>query len=515
MESIKRIENNNNFIEFIVSFQKYLNLNEFEVTSSDIEDFFKCISLFEIKIEDKNRLSEMSMPIFCKNKTQKSNYSSLFNKFYDKRVEVILPDKNADDFKKITDEMKKLKNEKNKLLDLKKKGDFLENKKNTFPSESLKTILSYTENEKTKKLLKKFGEKGLTQKEAKELNKNLKPILNRALGSNDFDNVADELLKVKNTLNRIINSRKLLTIDEINLNIEKYSEKEDDVKKKLEKGLEDLIANKDIYKEKSIIHRTEWTKNHGTVRSDYLGDIDLDKNFKNLSSQEKNMVKDFIKSQAIKFRTRATRDIKSKSKSKIDFKQTMKKATETGGIPLRIAYEKPKLNKSKIVMFLDISGSCKDASELMIHFMYTVKEVFQGGIKCYVFVNRLYDISDYLNYASPEKSIKKVFETVPTSGVYSNYYNPFKNFVNENLYEITKDTIVYFIGDARNNKNPIGDENIKTISRKAKKSFWLNTEDSSKWGKNDSIIYEYMPYMNSTFEVLNTRDLLYSIENMF
>ena len=106
----------------------------------------------------------------------------------------------------------------------------------------------------------------------------------------------------------------------------------------------------------------------------------------------------------------------------------MKKATETGGIPLRIAYEKPKLNKSKIVMFLDISGSCKNASELMLYFMYAVKEVFQGGVKCYVFVNKLYDISKFLELSNPEEAIQTIFKTVPTRGVYSDYYAPFTTF---------------------------------------------------------------------------------------
>lgn len=505
----------NNFVEFVISFQKYLNINDFGITSSDIEDFFKCINLFNIKIGDKKSLSDISMPIFCKNPVQKIKYAELFNKFYDKRIEFAVSDLILNKFKGASSEAREFKNEKEKLLALKRGGQYLENKENLFSYAASDSLLDIVDDKETKDLLEKLKTSSLDKTGAKELNKKLKDILNNSLQSKDFNLVADELLEIKNVLDRFVNLKSLMTLDDLDAKISEYDKLESDVKRKLEEGLINLVNYKDIYKEKSLIHRTEWTKTHGTVKSDSVGEINLDKSFKSLSSKERELVKNYIKSQAIKFRTRASRDIRSKSKSKIDFKETMKKATETGGIPLRIAYEKPKLNKSKIVMFLDISGSCKDASELMIHFMYTIKEVFQGGVKCYVFVNQLYDISDYLNYPSADQSIQKVFEIIPKAGVYSDYYKPFKRFVDENLYEITKDTIVYFIGDARNNKNPVGDENIKTISRKAKKSFWLNTEDYESWGTGDSIIYQYMPYMNSTFEVLSTSDLLFSIEKMF
>lgn len=74
---------------------------------------------------------------------------------------------------------------------------------------------------------------------------------------------------------------------------------------------------------------------------------------------------------------------------------------------------------------------------------------------------------------------------------------------------------MYYIGDARNNRNPKGDDNIKEISRKARKAFWFNTEKEKRWGDGDSIIFDYMPYMKDTFEVTNTKELLQAIEGSF
>lgn len=509
-------ERNNNFIEFITSFQKFLNAHDFTVTSADIEDFFRTIDSLDLKIEDKTGLSEASMSIFCKNRLQCEEYRELFNDFYDKNIVIKVSDDQISEFKDQASKAKEISDKKKKLNDLKENSGLEnngDNKRVVYKTSS--ELLSCVKEDGLKDLFNKLKEHGLNKKEAKELEEGLKNVLKDSIKSKHFSSIAKEITNIKKILQEIINTKKPLTIDQISANIEKLNKEEDDIKRKLEEGFRELQNNKDVYKQNVGSHRMEWTKQHGTVHSTYLGDIDFNKSFSKLTQEEKDKIKDFIKSQAMKFRTKATRDIRTKNSNKIDFRTTMKLATETGGIPLRLAYEKPKLNKSKIVMFLDVSGSCKDASELMLHFMYTIKEVFQGGVKCYVFVNSLFDVSEFLTLNSPDESIETIFSIVPRRGVYSDYHQPFQTFVNDHMSEITKDTIVYFIGDARNNKNASGEDNIKRITRKARKSFWLNTEESKMWNEGDSIMYKYAPYMKEVFEVLNTKDLLYSIENIF
>ena len=55
--------------------------------------------------------------------------------------------------------------------------------------------------------------------------------------------------------------------------------------------------------------------------------------------------------------------------------------------------------------------------------------------------------------------------------------------------------IFIYIGDARNNKNASGEDYVKAIARKAKKAFWLNTEEVDKWNHGDSIMGVYAKYM--------------------
>ena len=107
-----------------------------------------------------------------------------------------------------------------------------------------------------------------------------------------------------------------------------------------------------------------------------------------------------------------------------------------------------------------------------------------------------------------ENSLKSVPRT------YSDYHHALRTFNELYLGEITKDTIVLFLGDARNNNNPTGEEYLNNIKNKAKSVIWLNTEEKPKWDTNDSIIGVYSNYLNDVYEILTTNNLIEFLETI-
>ena len=81
------------------------------------------------------------------------------------------------------------------------------------------------------------------------------------------------------------------------------------------------------------------------------------------------------------------------------------------------------------------------------------------------------------------------------------------------MSKVTGDSYVYIIGDARNNKNRSGEEYVKAIARKAKKAFWLNTEEMSDWNTGDSIIGAYAKYMTKVAQTTTAAELLGFLES--
>ena len=62
------------------------------------------------------------------------------------------------------------------------------------------------------------------------------------------------------------------------------------------------------------------------------------------------------------------------------------------------------------------------------------------------------------------------------------------------------------MGDARNNRNDPCYNELKFLCRKAKRAYWLNTEEISEWDSADSIASGYARYAKM-FEVTNVAEL--------
>lgn len=277
-----------------------------------------------------------------------------------------------------------------------------------------------------------------------------------------------------------------------------------------------------IEKEKAERHRREFdsstaknaVRTYGTAPCD-IQDIDFDRKLEQMTESERRKLADYISDNARKFRTRVSGNVRTRSRCRIDIKETVKSACKTGGIPMKICMEKPRRNRAKLLMFLDVSGSCKKTSQMMMTFMGEMREAFPGGCKTYAFVNSLHDVSDMFEDGGSDtiRTANEILSTIPSKGIYSDYHKPFSKFAGEMMSEVSKDTIVFFIGDARNNRNPTSEEDIKKIARRAKRAYWLDTDPAAKWDQGDSIIGRYAPYMDAVIETVTVGQLLTFLTN--
>ena len=285
--------------------------------------------------------------------------------------------------------------------------------------------------------------------------------------------------------------------------------------------LKDLNNNTQNKSEPQIIQKT-MAKNH---RLEFIGgknavqalysDIQniAEKDFKKLSDQERKKILYYVRKNILAFKTRMTRNIRTGQHRSINMEQTIFAALHTGGLPMEIIYDKPNRSKSDLILVLDVSGSCKEASEMMLKFIGILKDVFPRGCKAFAFVNSLYDISEVYETDDLDIAVQKALDMIPRRGVYSNYEIPLRTLWNEYKHEITKDSLVIFIGDARNNKNDSGEYYLKNICRKAKHAYWLNTESVAEWCKADSLAGLYGKYA-VMHETKNSAELIQFINKL-
>lgn len=268
-------------------------------------------------------------------------------------------------------------------------------------------------------------------------------------------------------------------------------------------------VEKEIEKEIALQHRPVFTEGMNSVRAKNPLEV-LDQTIEKMNQSSYQTLTYVIKANAERFRTRLSRQMQRHQHKRFNYKKTMRESLKTAGVPMTLHYEKPKTKRTKMVCILDISGSCSKSSRLLLRFVYELAAVFSGGVRSYVFIKELADVSDSFKELPLDEAIAVAMKAAPRE--YSNYHHALKTFHEAHLNEIDRNAIVLFLGDARNNKNDSGVEYVKAIKERAKSVMWLNTEEKSKWNKQDSIIGLYGEHMTAVHQILTTNDLIKFLE---
>lgn len=520
--------------EEVIDAAEYFAHLGYQVTPDFPEQFFRCVSA--MPDEDRKSRNEVSKyeDLFCallsKSADEYQNFHNNFSAFLE-RKRIVSESEYATAERTARSMKERAENEaasaEKVLAEIRKDEKEIE-KYQKLASEKQSV---FTDEEK-KKAEKKFSKAGAELAKASGMSeKKLRSLYEGTLTKNDLKKYREKLKKsvAKAVLS---DSRRELTAlikllasmtetaeERLNQNpaakLGEAKKRCQDHKKEYESHMRNAESCRNSAQEISVVkaqskrHRHIFVPGGNGVSSGFKGETEslkvLEKEFKKLRQDDFVKIRDYLRDHAQQFRTRVSRNVRTSSGRRIDFPETCRKACATGGVPVRLELIKPKRQKTSILMILDVSGSCRSASVIMMTFMQTMSEVFRGGCHSFAFVNSLYDITD--GFADGDEPAQ-ILSEIPTKGVYSDYEKPLRQFYSEKMALVSSDTIVVFIGDARNNRRPSGEEYMKNICRKAKSAYWINTEPQNRWDTGDSVMSAYMPYMKKCAPVLTTAQLL-------
>ena len=506
---LEQLELDTKFKRLIVNFCYLLrNKYKFQISTDTLLQFFKLQQKLDIFNEEELRLSCKSL--FCKSKEQLDIFDEIYDSFFIERVRFVENSNVAsvevkekalsqaiekiDSVPIYEKEMRELEADEKVFSALytnnKEKIDELMDR--LVVDEDTKENLYHLLSLDNKSLIVKFQSKD--KEEIKNVIKSLKEALSKLmieclLDDNSPDNLDDFLLVCADTLTRNINFNNYL-LKERELQIEK--------------------AQSEIEKLLSLNNRAEFTSGVNSVKTHF--DI-MNKDLNDVSSTEYMELSGYIKSNAIKFKTKIGRNMRKHKTKQFDYATTIKNSVKSYGVPVELSFKKPRIKKTKIVCILDISGSCIKPARMFMNFLYELSSVFKGGVRSFVFVRDIAEVTQLFKDNSTIEAVEKALVSVPNKGTYSDYNNAFAKFDRDFLKHIDKNTIVIFLGDARNNKNASGVQYLEKIKAKSKTTIWLNHEEKSNWNTGDSIMYKYIPYMNEVYSIRKVNDLIKFLDN--
>lgn len=521
-------------INFLTEFSSYLQDNNFIVSPDMLKKASKTVE----NASSDDEMMKYLRPVMCSARNEYKAFPELYKQFFKKRIQRKHDKDVKEQIKKELQESKSkqetIKKEREKLK--KEWEDTLEKEKNTKRTDhkyqGINPKLFETRQELLEKaagesMASKLKRGDVTKEEVIQCMENMRRYAENAIIQGElteYKNSYTLFNALKRILSNIQKAEKEMEgrFDDINVAYQKkitdcdyritYEEKNaNTIQMRLNRVLEE--ESKTIIKEKAEIHRSIFTGGHNAVQAfDPHPEKTLCKDFNLLTQNQKQSIFQYIKENLLKFKTRITRAINTENRHDIDMLATIQSACRTGGLPMKIIYKEKKRSKARLMMVLDISGSCRKASEMMLSFMYLLHSVFPRDCRTYVFVNSLYDISGYMDKDNADMTVGSVLSNIPTRGVYSNYAVPICDLWENHKQEITRDSTIIFMGDARNNKNEPRYEELKNICRKAKNAYWLNTEEKELWDSKDSIASGYSRYAKM-FETINTMEIINFIQN--
>jgi len=198
----------------------------------------------------------------------------------------------------------------------------------------------------------------------------------------------------------------------------------------------------------------------------------------------------------------------------LDMQRTWRANLQSGGVPFRIRWERPRQHRPQVAALCDISNSMQSTVRFMLHFLYRLQDRF-SRVRTFVFVNGTVEVTDEFAEAEVNAAIDRALQPKEIPWYSStNYGRSLEQFVTEYPDAVTPRTILLVLGDGRGNYTPPRAEILEALRARARRVVWFNPESRFSWGLGDSTMPAYVPHCTHVAEVRNMAQLEAAIDEM-
>ncbi len=213
----------------------------------------------------------------------------------------------------------------------------------------------------------------------------------------------------------------------------------------------------------------------------------------NLERRDMDRMRILVRQMAKKLAARYAKTRRRRLRGQLDTRRTLRRNMGWGGIPFITVWKQKRIEKPRVMVLCDVSGSVAAMSGFLLMFLYALNEAL-SDIRSFAFAGSLVEVSDILEKEPVEQAIGTIMQTIGYGS--SNYGNSFADFEDGWMQFVNNKTTVIILGDGRGNRTDPRTDVIGRLSQRSKRIIWLNPEYKSAWGTGDSDMYRYAPFCN-------------------
>lgn len=220
----------------------------------------------------------------------------------------------------------------------------------------------------------------------------------------------------------------------------------------------------------------------------------------NLERRDLERMRVLVRAIAKKLAARYAKTRRRRLRGQLDTRRTLRRNMGWGGVPFITVWKQKRIEKPRVMVLSDVSGSVAPMAQFLLMFLYAVHEAL-SDIRSFAFAGSLIEVSDILEKEEIEAAIGKIMQLIGYGS--SNYGNSLADFEDGWGTRVTNKTTIIILGDARGNRTDPRVDIVQRLSLRAKRIIWLNPEYRTAWGTGDSDMYRYRPFC-SLVTVCNT-----------
>ncbi len=213
----------------------------------------------------------------------------------------------------------------------------------------------------------------------------------------------------------------------------------------------------------------------------------------NLERRDLERMRVLVRAMAKRLAARYAKTRRRRLRGQLDVRRTIRRNMGWGGIPFVTVWKQKRIEKPRVMVLCDVSGSVAPMAQFLLMFLYALNEALKD-IRSFAFASSLIEVSDILEAEPIEAAITKIMHLIGFGS--SNYGNSLADFEDGWERHISNKTTVIVLGDARGNRTDPRTDIMQRLSLRAKRIIWLNPEYRSAWGTGDSDMFRYAPYCN-------------------
>jgi uncharacterized protein with von Willebrand factor type A (vWA) domain len=213
----------------------------------------------------------------------------------------------------------------------------------------------------------------------------------------------------------------------------------------------------------------------------------------NIERRDLDRMRVLVRQMAKKLAARYAKTRRRRLRGQLDTRRTLRRNMGWGGVPFITVWKQKRIEKPRVMVLCDVSGSVAAMSGFLLMFLYALNEAL-SDIRSFAFAGSLIEVSEILEKEPVELAISKIMQTIGYGS--SNYGNSFADFEDGWMQFVNNKTTVIILGDGRGNRTDPRTDVIGRLSQRCKRIIWLNPEYRSAWGTGDSDMYRYAPFCN-------------------